>query len=168
VIQVEARRFDQWGNSGIIHKVAGTGSAGFSGDGGLDTLAQLNGPSGIAIDNIGNIYIADQQNNRIRKIDTTHIVSAPQILVSDNGVVVVPNPNNGDFKIDGYVSSLFGENILIEIVNVVGSPIYRKNIIAEDGVVNEQINLAHSMPPGIYLLHVRNEKMKKSFTICVK
>ena len=55
--------------TGIIQTVAGTGSAGYNGDGGPATSAQLKAPSGVAIDSSGNIYIADTQNFRIRKVD---------------------------------------------------------------------------------------------------
>jgi trimeric autotransporter adhesin len=55
---------------GEIETVAGTGVAGYSGDSGPATSAQLNSPSGVAVDTAGNIYIADTLNNRIRKVDT--------------------------------------------------------------------------------------------------
>ena len=54
--------------TGIITTIAGTGAAGYSGDGGLATSAMINGPMGICIDAAGNIYIVDQSNNRIRKV----------------------------------------------------------------------------------------------------
>jgi RHS repeat-associated protein len=53
---------------GAISTVAGTGTVGFSGDGGLATSAQFNLPRGLALDAGGNLYIADTQNYRIRKI----------------------------------------------------------------------------------------------------
>ena len=53
-------------STGIISTVAGTGSYGYSGDGGLATSALLHNPRGVAIDESGNIYIADAGNNRIR------------------------------------------------------------------------------------------------------
>jgi uncharacterized protein (TIGR03437 family) len=56
--------------SGTITVVAGNGTAGFSGDGGPATSAQLNSPRGVAVDQPGNIYIADYSNARIRKVDT--------------------------------------------------------------------------------------------------
>lgn len=56
--------------SHIISTVAGRGGAtGFSGDGGPATMAQLNGPHGICLDSIGNLFIADYYNDRIRKVD---------------------------------------------------------------------------------------------------
>ncbi|MFP5040575.1 T9SS type A sorting domain-containing protein [Parasediminibacterium sp. JCM 36343] len=54
--------------SQTVTSIAGIGSAGFSGDGGLATAAQLNTPVDVAVDALGNIYIADKSNNRVRKI----------------------------------------------------------------------------------------------------
>ena len=54
---------------GVISTVAGTGTAGYSGDGGPATAAQLNNPAGLAFDSLGNLYIADQDNNRVREVD---------------------------------------------------------------------------------------------------
>jgi sugar lactone lactonase YvrE len=54
--------------TGIITTIAGTGVAGFSGDDGPATMAQLNYPYGLAFDSAGNLYISDLSNSRIRKI----------------------------------------------------------------------------------------------------
>ena len=60
----------------IITTFAGTGTVGFSGDGGLATEAQLNFPSGLANDRFGNLYIVDRGNQRIRKVSAkTGIIS---------------------------------------------------------------------------------------------
>ena len=61
--------------NGIITTVAGNGTAGFGGDGGPATEAELYWPGGVAVDSAGNLYIADKDssnnNNRIRKVDTS-------------------------------------------------------------------------------------------------
>jgi trimeric autotransporter adhesin len=54
--------------TGIINTVAGNGTAGFSGDGGLATAAAINLPLGVFVDRAGNIFIAESSNNRIRKV----------------------------------------------------------------------------------------------------
>jgi sugar lactone lactonase YvrE len=54
--------------SGVISTVAGRGPTGYSGDGGDSTLAQINGPLGLAVDKAGHIYIADTGNNAIRQL----------------------------------------------------------------------------------------------------
>ena len=62
--------------SNIITTVAGTGLAGFSGDGRIATEAKLNSPSDLALDPSGNLYFTDAGNNRIRRIDAvTHIIT---------------------------------------------------------------------------------------------
>ncbi len=67
--------------SGIITTVAGIAKLGFSGDGGPATLASLWSPSGVAVDNAGNLYIADSSNARIRKVDGNGIITT----VAGNG-----------------------------------------------------------------------------------
>lgn len=61
------RRVDA--KTGLISTIAGTGTAGFSGDGGPAVKAQFNEPHSIAFDLRGDLYIADVKNNRIRKVD---------------------------------------------------------------------------------------------------
>ncbi|HEY2384210.1 MAG TPA: IPT/TIG domain-containing protein [Terriglobia bacterium] len=54
--------------TGAITPIAGTGTAGFSGDGGAATAARLNNPAHLGLDAAGNLYFADSGNNRIRKV----------------------------------------------------------------------------------------------------
>jgi len=61
--------------AGIISTVAGDGSWRYSGDGGLATQASLYGPVGVAVDAAGNLYIADRDNHRIRKVTPAGIIS---------------------------------------------------------------------------------------------
>ena len=67
--------------SGIITTIAGTGAPGSFGNGGNPTSAALRNPSGVALDSTGNIYIADNANNMIRKI------SQPSGFVFSNTLV---------------------------------------------------------------------------------
>ena len=67
--------------SGIITTVAGNGGAGFSGDGGPATKAKLWAPLDVTIDSQGNLFIADTSNRRVRKVDTSGIITT----VAGNG-----------------------------------------------------------------------------------
>jgi DNA-binding beta-propeller fold protein YncE len=66
------RRVDR---GGIITTIAGTGVAGFAGDGGPATTAQFDGPRGVAGDSAGNLYVADDNNHRIRRIDPSGAIT---------------------------------------------------------------------------------------------
>jgi len=68
-------------NTNLIRTVAGNGKLGYSGDGGAATNASLNYPCGVALDAAGNLYIADNNNERIRKVDTKGMITT----VAGNG-----------------------------------------------------------------------------------
>jgi uncharacterized protein (TIGR03437 family) len=80
------RKVDTNGN---ISTVAGNGTAGFSGDGGPATKAQLYFPAGIALDGAGNLYIADTSNNRVRKVSPSGMITT----FAGNGNVVYSGDN---------------------------------------------------------------------------
>jgi sugar lactone lactonase YvrE len=62
-------------STGIISTVAGNGTAGYTGDGSSATAAELNNPTGVAVDTSGNLYIADTYNSVIRKVTTAGVIS---------------------------------------------------------------------------------------------
>jgi hypothetical protein len=92
--------------AGVISTVAGNGSPGYSGDGGAATSAQLWNPLGVAVDSSGNLYIADNYNNCIRKVTPAGVISTisqssvglnnPEGVAVDNlgGLLYVADTNN--------------------------------------------------------------------------
>jgi sugar lactone lactonase YvrE len=84
------RRIDA--RSGIISTIAGVGQAGFAGDDGSATQAQMNQPYGIVIDRAGTIYVADRLNKRVRRIDgSSGIISTMAVLEEPNGLALDRN-----------------------------------------------------------------------------
>jgi sugar lactone lactonase YvrE len=80
--------------TGIITTVAGTGIAGFSGNGGLATSAQLKGPTHVAVDSVGNIYFTDQYNGQVRRVDkTTHVIQTVIDGGNFDGIALDQNDN---------------------------------------------------------------------------
>ncbi len=75
-ISDQSQRIRKINTAGIINTIAGiAGSYGYSGDGGPATSAKLNYPMGVSTDSFGNVYIADNSNNRIRRISPSGIIS---------------------------------------------------------------------------------------------
>jgi sugar lactone lactonase YvrE len=62
-------------DTGLVDTLAGTGSAGYSGDGGPANAATLSQPQDIAVDSVGNVYIADFNNHAVRMVDTNGVIS---------------------------------------------------------------------------------------------
>ncbi len=71
--------------TGVISTVAGNGNAGLAGDGGQATQAELNGPSGLAVDSAGDIFIADSVNGRARMVAAATGVISTIAGTSQNG-----------------------------------------------------------------------------------
>ncbi len=70
--------------TGVVNTVAGTGSPGYSGDGGPATSAQIGVIQGVVLDSAGNIYLADAANSRIRRVDAlTNTITT----IAGNGIV---------------------------------------------------------------------------------
>lgn len=128
---------DRWGNlyladtnhhrvrkvdtTGTITTVAGTGAAGFSGDGGAATSAQLNLPYGLAVDLAGYLYIADLNNNRVRRVSPdgtigTYAGSGGQTSAGDGGPAInaqLLSPRNVALDSAGnlYISEFQGHRV---------------------------------------------------------
>ena len=80
---IDGNRVRRIDSNGTISAYAGTGESGFSGDDGTAEKAKLNNPSGLVLDEHGNLYIAEFVNNRIRRVDAvTHTITT----VAGNGL----------------------------------------------------------------------------------
>jgi len=116
---------------GIITLFAGKGANSYGGDGNVATSAYLNNPRGLAKDDSGNIYIADQANYRIRKINKAGIISTfagtgvsgfsgdggPAILAKIGNLVSVAVDDTGNV----YVADGGGLNNRIRKINKSGT-----------------------------------------------
>lgn len=85
-------------STGIITSYAGNGAAGYNGDGGRASVAQLNSPTSVAVDGLGQVYIADYGNNVIRKVGNATGIT--ETTTAAGKLNVYPNPTNGDFTVD--------------------------------------------------------------------
>jgi len=116
----ENNRIRKVGPNGIITTIVGTGTKGYSGDGGLATEAQLNWPSGVAIGTDGTLFVSDHGNKAVRRIGVNGIITTPatydtgyfqDIDISDEGnLYVAANGLAIRVEPDGTVHPIAGEN----------------------------------------------------------
>ena len=104
--------------AGIITTIAGTGTQGYSGDGGPALSATMRFPRGIHVDGVGNIYFADGNNHALRKIDTSGIITTvagtgTPGYSGDGGPAVIANLN----RPTGVHMDLFGNLFIAGISN---------------------------------------------------
>ncbi|MGA9067049.1 MAG: hypothetical protein ACLP6W_13245 [Bryobacteraceae bacterium] len=78
-------------SNGTVSTVAGNGTPGYSGDGGQATSAELNFPSGVAVDGAGNLYISDMKNQVIRKVTSAGVITT---YAGNNGMGEGYGPDN--------------------------------------------------------------------------
>ncbi len=128
-------------SNGIIERVAGVWGVGYGGDGGPALHAQFNGPISTCLDKENNLYIADQNNYRVRKVSGfTAAVSVPKI----QEFIVYPNPSQGPVHISS--QKLIRR---IEVCNLMGQTIL--NILVND--FKSKVDLRNE-PDGVYLINI--------------
>ncbi len=112
--------------NGVITTVAGNGTNGYAGDGGAATNSELNLPHSVAVDGVGNLYIADAGNMRIRKVSVagSAVLSLADTVLTDSGNywVIINSP------FGSVTSSLFP-------VTVVMRPVSNQVVLGGDGTL---------------------------------
>lgn len=148
---------------GNIFTVAGNGEYGFSGDGGPASSAKLNYPTAVALDAIGNLYIADYANNRIRKVTPGGIIStfAGDGTGHCGSCGGGSGPPNGDGGLAINANFYRPENIAVDtignlyIVDIYNGRVRKVNV---DGVISTYVgggtgNADGVLATSIYLYH---------------
>jgi hypothetical protein len=137
IADADDHRIRKIDKGGIITTIAGTGIAGYNGDGIAATSAMLNSPHAVKVDDSGNVYIGDRYNFRLRKVDTFGIISTicgtggcgfsgdggPAIDAQTNGLMAIALDTSGNIffsdtvrirkiAVDGTITTIAGNGVL--------------------------------------------------------
>jgi sugar lactone lactonase YvrE len=127
--ETEANLVRRVNADGTILTLAGTGGAGYAGDGSLATRATLNTPTAVAVDASGNVYIADRENGLVRKIDAaTGIISRFAGGGSDRDDHTIDGPADGAVIKAPFGLWLDGNNLYLTEIGYNGNRIRRIDV----------------------------------------
>lgn len=129
-------------SSGTISTVAGTGEAGYSGDGELAKNAQLANPTGLAFNNAGELFVVDRGNNRIRKISGLATAQTEDVAL-ENSIKIYPNPSTDKINIE------LKNNVQLKSVTMFNANGGQVKVQQNDKTLN-----VAKLPRGIYVLRI--------------
>lgn len=161
----------------IITTVAGTGTAGFQGDGGTATQARLNGPLGLTLDSAGNLYIADSGNHVIRKVSqgvistvagnaiegfsgdggqaTAASLDTPEgVAVDRNGLIYIADTFNNRVRVvnqSGVIQTYAGS----------GTPVFSDNTAPTNAGIFFPTDLALDVNNNLYIADLGDSRIRK-------
>ncbi len=155
--------------AGDIITIAGTNTGGYAGDGGLSGLAELDFPTGVAVDSAGNIYIADSGNNVIREISgATGIINTivggfatTQQLNDPETVVVDPSGNLYISEQDGVRISKFSNGNLTVIAGNGYIGYSGDNGPATQAALDDPTAIALDAKGYLYICDTLNDRIRK-------
>lgn len=173
------QRVRKVGSDGIINTVAGSGTAGFSGDDGPAVSAQLSSPSGVAVDAAGNLYISDTGNHRVRKVTpsgaittvagkgtagwsgdsgpaTAAELSSPAGLAIDSaGNLYVADPDTGTVRkvwADGIISTAAGTGQFVS--STIGGPY-------DPAAITRPVAVALDSDGGLFIADIADQRIRR-------
>jgi len=134
--------------AGIISTVAGTGAVGTAGDGGPATAATFTWPTDMAIDTAGNLYVADQGNHRIRKIQFAPTAGVSPLVGRTSALSIYPNPTTGTITME--IPTGVADGVLV-IMDASGRIVQSENVTTKAGAYSCSIA---GLPTGLYMLRL--------------
>jgi sugar lactone lactonase YvrE len=160
---------------GLIHTVAGNGTAGYSGDGGVATSAEINYPAGVALDAAGNLLIADANNNCVRKMATNNIITTvagngTMGYAGDGGSATNANlfgPQNVSVDQVGnlFIADLGNQRIrevgTNGVIATVAGSIPNDGALATNATLNQANGVAVDSVGNVYVADTHNNRIRK-------
>jgi hypothetical protein len=88
-------------------------------------------------------------------------------LTVGSNLMVVPNPSNGNFKLEGTVSLTSGTEVTLELTDMAGRIVYTKIVALNANSLNENLQLSKNIASGVYLLNVKAAALHQVFRVAI-
>ncbi len=143
------RKYDT--STHLITTIVGTGVSGFFGDNGPATAAKINHVTGICIDSANNLYIADWNNQRVRKVNLNVSTETNKAIFTNEKLSLYPNPTNSTLSIN-YNTTISN----VSIYNLIGQLLYNNEYN------NAKVELyVGDLAKGVYIIKVNGYIIQK-------
>ncbi len=97
-----------------------------------------------------------------------HPEGVTPVVSGSGGISVLPNPNKGEFTIKGTLGTATDEEIWLEVTDMLGQVVYREQVMAYSGKINQRITLGKETANGMYLLTLVSGTENKVFHIVIE
>ena len=81
---------------------------------------------------------------------------------------LIPNPNSGTFTVKGTMGGPIGQEVSLEVTDMLGQVVYKKKGLTHDGKLNELIQVGNTLANGMYILNLRSESEHMVFHFVVE
>jgi len=134
-----------------------------SSDNGIATVDASGLVTGIMPGNVNITHeVTGDDGTESRNVTNVTVSAVPAIIN------VLPNPNKGTFTVRGTVGSVADEAVTLEVTDLLGQVIYRNNVTAFGGRLNETIALSNGLANGMYILNVKSGTENKTFHFVIE
>jgi len=83
-------------------------------------------------------------------------------------VKIFPNPNKGVFTLKGSIGTAADETVTVEVTDILGQVIYKNNVTAHNGVINETVSLGGMLDNGMYMLNLHGGTVNRIFHFVIE
>ena len=95
-------------------------------------------------------------------------VSVTQMNSANDNVLVVPNPNKGDFSVKGSLGAAVNGEVTMELTDMLGQSVYKNKVIVHNGDIDEHVQLGLKIANGMYLLTLHSGADQKTFHVVIE
>ncbi len=91
-----------------------------------------------------------------------------QVATTGSDVKLVPNPNKGIFTVKGSLGTTSDEQVTVEVTDMLGQVIYKENVMAHGGMIDQKVQLSNTLANGMYILNLRSSSANDVFHVVIE
>ena len=91
-----------------------------------------------------------------------------ELIDTRSNIIILPNPSNGEFTIKGRVGTAIAGEAVLEMTDLLGQVVYRKQLVIKDGLIDEKISLNGTLANGMYVLNLHTPDERKTIHFVIE